>query len=175
LITGEYDQFGKHCTRVMAGKSSFLVDSTPLQLLDETLTYIGFDLRGAITGAKTILGKRAKCPIILNPYQGICLFPSKSPNKIDCIWFNPDHIVKTKARGNTTEVFLSNGYSIIVDCKRTNFNNKIEAAHQLKRLSEERGHHQGQIQFYLEPSKKHQLSKMKSGKYNFDVLIEDEK
>ncbi|MEH7373558.1 IS3 family transposase [Neobacillus drentensis] len=52
LLTGEYDCYGKLCTRVMAGGSSFLVDRTPLQLLDDTLNYIGYDLRGAIASAK---------------------------------------------------------------------------------------------------------------------------
>lgn len=151
------------------------MDRNPLQLLDETLTYIGFDLRGAVLGPKDILEIKARCPIIVNPYKGICLFPSKSPNLIDCIWFNPDHIVKIKPRGYRTEVILSNGYSILVDCKLSNFNKKIDAAQKLKRLSSERGHHQGRMQFYLEPNKDHQLSKKKSGKYNFDLLNQEDK
>lgn len=171
---GEYDQNGKLCSRIMVEKTTLLVDTAPLNLLDDTLKYIGFDLRGAIAGAKYILNKKVKCPIIVNPYQSVCLFPSKSPQKQDCIWFNPEHIVNIKAMGNKTEVELSNGHFMLVDAKLTAFNNKLQTANLLKRLSKERGIQVGPLLLYLEPPKKHQLLKEKSGKYNFYIL-EDEK
>jgi competence protein ComK len=175
LIVGEYDSYGKLCARVMAGKSSFLVDRTPLQLLDDTLTYLGFDLRGATASAKLILGGRARCPIIVNPYQGICLFPNKSPLNADCIWFNPEHIVRTKAVGNKTKVDLSNGHSIIVDSRLNSFNNRIQKAIQLMQISMNRGNHPSPTIFYLEPSKGRQLKKGKTGKYNFSNLEDADK
>lgn len=175
LMTGEYDSYGKLCARVMAGKTSFLIDRTPLHLLDDSLIYIGFDLRGAMKSAKMMLDKRNKCPIIVNPYLGICLFPSHSPYKADCIWFNPEHIVKTNAAGNKTEVILSNGHSILVDSRLTYFNDKIQTAVQLKRMSTERGHNPGSMTFYLVPKKEQQLSKEKTGKYNFTILEESQK
>lgn len=173
LLMGEYDPFGKLCSRIMAGKSAFMVDRTPLQLLDDSLIYIGFDLRGAVAGAKSVLNKKMKCPIIVNPYLGICLFPSKSPYKPDCIWFNPNHIVNTTAFGNKTKVELSNGYSITMDEKLSTFNDKIQLAQQLLRQSIERGTRPG-ISFYVEPKKDHQLTKEKTGKYNFDRLEKEE-
>jgi competence protein ComK len=175
LVMGEYDQNGKLCSRIMVEKTTLLVDRAPLNLLDDTLKYIGFDLRGAIAGAKYILNKTVKCPIIVNPYQSVCLFPSKSPQKQDCIWFNPDHIVNTKAIGNKTEVELSNGHFMLVDAKLTAFNNKLQTANQLIRLTKERGIQASPLLLYLEPPKKHQLLKEKSGKYNFDILEEEEK
>ncbi len=173
LMMGEYDRYGKLCTRVMAGRSSFLVDRTPLQLLDDTLISIGYNLRGAMSGAKSILGKKMKCPFIVNPYLGICLFPSKSPNRVDCIWFNPEQILKTIPMGDKTKVELRNGVSIIVESKCSFFNNKIQAANQLLNISLERGHHPAPIIFYLEPKKELQLSKEETGKYNFDALEEE--
>jgi competence protein ComK len=167
LMTGEYDQNGKLCARIMIGEKSLLVDRTPVQLLDDTLTYIGFDLRGAIAGAKSILGTRHMCPIMVNPYQGLCLFPNKSPFKEECIWFNPEHIVNTTPIGGKTELELSNGHSIIVDTKLTSFNTKMQRALQLKRLTNERGNQPSSLTFYLEPKKRHQLSREKTGKYNF--------
>ncbi|MED4206660.1 competence protein ComK [Neobacillus mesonae] len=170
LMTGEYDQYGKLCTRVMDGAAAFLVDRTPLQLLDDTLTYIGFDLRGAMSSAKLILGKKMKYPVIVNPYLGVCLFPVNSPHKADCIWFNPEHIMKTTAAGNKTKVELSNGYYIMVDLKLYYFNNKIQTARQLMRISKERGTHPNGPTFLLQPKKEQQLAKEKTGKYNFHSL-----
>jgi competence protein ComK len=172
---GEYDQHGKLCSRIMVEKTTLLVDKPPLHLLDDTLKYIGFDLRGAIAGAKYILNKTVMCPIIVNPYQSVCLFPSKSPQKQDCIWFNPDHLINTKAIGNKTQVELSNGHFMLVDAKLTAFNNKLQTANQLKRLTKERGIQASPLFIYVEQPKKHQLLKEKSGKYNFDILEEEEK
>jgi competence protein ComK len=172
-MMGEYDRYGKLCARVIAGRISFLVDRTPQQLLDDTLTSIGFDLRGAMAGAKFILGKKMKCPIIVNPYLGICLFPSKSPNQVDCMWFNPEQILKTTEIGDKTKVYFRNGYSIIIDSKLAHFNNKIQTANQLLQISAERGHHPSPIILLLEPKKELEIPQEKNGKYNFDALEEE--
>lgn len=121
LMMGEYNEHGKLCTRVMVEKRSFLVDRTPKQVLDDSLKYIGFNLEGAIAGAKSILGKKSMCPVIVNPYQEISLFPTKSPKQADCIWFNPEHIHNTKPSGKKTEVYFNNGNSIITDLRRPSF------------------------------------------------------
>jgi competence protein ComK len=172
LMMGEYDACGKLCTRVMTGETSFLIDRKPLHLLDDALMYIGFDLRGAMAGAKMILGKRIMCPIIVNPYQGICLFPIHSPYKADCIWFNPEHIVTTKAVGRKTKVELSNGHFILVDQRLNAFNDKLQTTDQLKRISMKRGNHPSSMTFFVVPKKGLQLSKEETGKYNFGILDE---
>lgn len=153
-------------------KNHFSSGSSTAHILDDTLKYIALDLKGAMTGAKFVLNKTVKSPIVVNPYQNICLFPSKSPQKIDCIWFNPEHIVNTKAIGTKTEVELSNGHSMIVDARLTTFNNKLQTANQLRRLSAERGNQPIPILIYHEPQKGRQLHKLKSGKYNFGILEE---
>lgn len=169
LLMGEYALSGKLCTRIMEGERSFLVDKTPLKVLNTTLNYIGFDLKGAIEGAKMILGKTSMVPIMLNPIQGICMFPTISPDKDDCIWFNPKHIVKTTAVGRRTIVELSNSCSIIVEMREPTFNNKVQIAEQLCRITTQRA--QNEItSLYLEPKKSHKIIKEKTGKYNFDVL-----
>jgi len=172
LMTGEYNKHGKLCARIMIGSETLLVDRTPVQLLDDTLKYIGFELKGAIKGAKDIIGNKYLCPVIVNPYKDICFFPIKSPKKEDCIWFNPDHIVKTKARGYKTVVELSNGLSMIVDLKLHSFNNKMQTAIQLKQISNDRGNHPKPITFFLVPEKRKLLSKAATGKYNFGSLAE---
>jgi competence protein ComK len=174
LVMGEYNQYGKLCSRVMTGKTTTLVDRSPLQLLDDTLTFIGFDLKGAVSSAKKILGMKVKCPVMVNPYQDTCFFPTKSPNKEDCIWFNPDHVIRMEPKGCLTEVELSNGYSIMVQAKFTSFNNKVQAAERLKKLSKERGLHPDTLLFYLEPKKSRLFTMKKTGKYNFDIMEQKE-
>lgn len=170
MMVGEYNQYGRLCSRVMIGSGSLLVERTPLQLMDDTLKYISFNLNGAYKGAKYILGDRRMCPVIVNPYQDVCLFPIKSTQNDDCIWFNPQHIVKTKSIGYKTEVELSNGISIIVDSKLASFNNKMQIALQLWKLSKDRGTTLNPMTSHFEPKKRLQLTKLKNGKYNFDAF-----
>ncbi|MCM3569338.1 competence protein ComK [Neobacillus mesonae] len=175
MLMKEYDQNGKRCSRVVEGRTAFLVDLSPIQLLDANLRAIGYDLKGAVNGSKFILGQTMMCPIIVNPYLKICLFPTKSPKSEDCIWFNPDHIVKPTAIGSKTQVELSNGYCLTVNLRLPSFKAKMHTAEKLMRLSEERGTHPGTTYFYLKPPKDHQLIKEKSGKYNFKALEKEEK
>jgi len=172
LMTGEYNNHGMFCARVMIGGQTLLVNRSPLQVIDDTLKYIGFDFKGAIKGTKNILGNIILCPIIVNPYKGICLFPYKSSRLEDCVWFNPDHIVKTKALGCKTEIELSNGVSIIIDLKRYYFINKIETALQLKKISSERGKHPHPLSYFNASEKQKQITRLKEGKYNFTTLVE---
>jgi len=170
LMTGEYNELGKLCARVMIGDQTILVNRSPLQVIDDTLIYIGFDLKGANKSSKSILGNTYMRPIIVNPYKGICLFPFKAYRKNDCIWFNPDHIIKTMPRDFKTEVELSNGVSIILDITRYQFITKIETALQLKKTCSERGNHPHPLSYYITPEKKQGINKLKTGKYNFKSL-----
>jgi len=172
FMMGEYDRYGGLCARMIKGNKSYLVNRSCLQILNDSLTYIGYDLRGAITGARSILGNRHMCPVIVNPYQNICLFPSKSPQKEDCIWFNPDHIVKTKAYGNQTLIEFRNNHSILVDAKLFSFNNKMQIANQLKKISSQRGNHPTSKNLQPTRKKAYQFSKDKTGSYNFNEFDE---
>ncbi len=173
FMVGEYDQRGKLCARVVTDEKSFLVDRSCLQILNDSLNCIGYDLKGAIRGTRCILGNhRMMCPIMVNPYLGICLFPTKSPQKDACIWFNPDHIVNTKASGNKTIIELSNGHTILVDSKLFSFNNKLQIANQLKQITSQRGNHPTSMTFHLKPKKGLTFSKDDTGSYNFIELEE---
>lgn len=172
FMMGEYDRYGRLCARIIKGKKSHLVNRTCVQILNDSLNCIGYDLKGAIKGARSILGNRNMCPVMVNPYQIICLFPIKSPQKEDCIWFNPDHIVKTKAYGNKTLIELSNNQSILVDSKLYSFNNKLQIANQLKQISSQRGNQPTSMNLHLTRKKGHQFSKDKTGRYNFNELDE---
>ncbi|WP_268874711.1 competence protein ComK [Neobacillus drentensis] len=97
------------------------------------------------------------------------------PHNAECIWFNPEHIVRTIAVGSKTKVELSNGHSIIVDSRLAFFNNRIHNANQLLQIAINRGNHPAPITFYLEPKTTHLLTKEKTGKYNFTYLEENHK
>jgi competence protein ComK len=169
LMMGEYNRYGKLCTRVMELDKTFLVDKTPLEVLKDTINYIGFDLKGARSAAKLIVGNVSMCPVMVNPIHGLCAFPNQAYKNNDTIWFNPIHIIKTSPHGTNTMVDLSNGYSIEVHSRLSSFNRKWQNAQLLRRVTVERGN--SHITLIVDQKRKNLLTKDSSGNYNFEIFL----
>ena len=71
LLTGEYDQFGRLCTRVIEAEKTFIVNLKPRQVINNTLLKLGSDFRGVRESSKDILGTVHMCPIKINCNLGI--------------------------------------------------------------------------------------------------------
>lgn len=152
LLTGEYDQLGKLCTRVIEGKESFLVKMKPMDIINNTLLGLGSDFRGCRESSKKILGSTHMCPIKINCRQGIWLFPTKSFNDDYCVWFSLNHVKRTKAKGvRKTKVYLSFGHTFTLDMKESSFNNKRQKAEDLR--VEMLKNSRGPLTFYIEERK----------------------
>jgi competence protein ComK len=149
-MVGQYDRHGKLCSRVTEVNKDFLVDKSPLEILDDSIKSIGFDLRGALATAKWILGDIHMCPVMINPIHKICLFPDKSAKHSDTMWFNPYHIVRTSSFNGKTNVKLSNGFILKVPSRLSAFNHKLQTAEQLRKITVEIA--KNPISFLLEPN-----------------------
>ncbi|WP_180955604.1 competence protein ComK [Bacillus sp. V33-4] len=75
-ITGHYGRNAKLCTQIKETEKTFFVDKPPLEILADSIRAIGFDLRGAMQTAKTLLGDVHMCPVMVNPIHKIVLFPT---------------------------------------------------------------------------------------------------
>ena len=151
-MTGLYDRTGKLCTKVNEIDRTFIVDKAPLEILEDTIRNIGFNLKGAMATAKWITGVAQMCPIMINPILKICVFPTKSAHHDEVIWFNPAHIARTSSLNGNTLVEFRNGTAIIVPCRLSAFNTKLQTAEQLKHLTIEAGRHP--ISFVIEPKQR---------------------
>lgn len=158
LITGKYDSYGKLCTLVLEGETPILVDKPPLKVIGESLHYYGRNLKGAVEGAKSIIGEGKMSPFIVCEAQDICLFPHISPSSAECIWFNHTHIINTHAKGEFTIIELSNGHSLRVKAKLTSFNTKKQKAGDLRRIVTERA--SSSIVLYVESKKEYKQCKL---------------
>lgn len=136
-MTGFYDRNGKLCSLVNELYRTIIVDRSPLEILEDSIRCSGFDLKGALSTAKWILGDIPMCPFMVNPIQGICVFPTKSSKHEETIWFNPCHIVWTDPYYLYTKVKLTNGLVITVPCRLFSFNTKKQKAEQLRRITAE--------------------------------------
>ncbi|WP_213370294.1 competence protein ComK [Mesobacillus boroniphilus] len=152
LLTGEYDDFGKLCTRVIEGSDTFLVALKPMQVINNTLQLLGSNFHSVRETSKQILGDVHMCPIKVNCNLGIWLFPTKSHNNEFCVWFSLMHVKKTKPLGiRRTEVYLSYHHTFIIEMKESSFNHKRQKAEDLREAMLKNT--QSPLTFYLEPRK----------------------
>lgn len=148
-MVGHYDRNGKLCTLVKEVNRFIIVDQSPLQVLEYSIKCIGFDLKGALSSSKWILGEMKMYPVMVNPIQKICLFPIRSLKHHDTLWFNPAHIKRTNGVKRKTEIEFKNGQTLVVHSRISAFNHKLQTADQLKNLTIEIG--KNPIVFVLEP------------------------
>lgn len=150
-MSGYNDRNGKCCTLVEELHRKLIVDRSPLEILADTIRCIGFDLNSAIANAKALLGNIPMCPIQVDPIHNICIFATKSAKNEDAMWFNPNNIIRTNGYYFNTHVILRNGRILTVPCKVSSFNNKLQNAEQLQKISKAIGN--DPIGFLLDPKR----------------------
>lgn len=91
-MVGEYRADGVEMTRVIEGKEMFLVNESPYEILNNTFIHLGFDLEGALKGAKSVLGEKYRLPVCINAELGMVWFSSNSFRKSGGIWLSYKHI-----------------------------------------------------------------------------------
>ncbi|MDQ0201917.1 competence protein ComK [Neobacillus ginsengisoli] len=138
-MVGVYDRNGKTCTIVREVNKTFIVDKSPLEILEISIKSIGFNLKGAMATSKWFLGDIHMCPVMVNPILKICLFPIQSAKRVDTMWFNPDHIHRTNSFYRKTNVKFKNGFHMLVNSKLSSFNNKLKIAEQYQEITVEAG------------------------------------
>jgi len=159
-MTGIFDRNGKLCTVVRETEKTFIVDKSPIEILDESICWMGYDFKGALLASRQLLGEINMYPVMVNPIERIVLFPTKSYKHADAIWLNSAHIHRTNSMNAQTLVTSSNGTFILIPAKLSAFNTKIKNAEQLEQMTS-RGPNRS-ISFKLHPKKR--KVKKKQGK-----------
>jgi competence protein ComK len=153
LLTGEYNEYGKLCSRAIEGEVPYLIDKKPLEVINKTMLGLGSDFNAGRKSSREILGDIYMCPIKINCNLGIWLFPTKSYNDDFCVWFSLAHVKGTKAIGiRKTEVYLSYNHTFVINMKESHFNQRKQKAIELR--DEMMKNSQGMLTFYIEKPKK---------------------
>ncbi|MHC0039712.1 competence protein ComK [Pseudoneobacillus sp. C159] len=160
-MVGYHDRYGKLCTLVQEENETFFVDCSPLEILAYSIRCIGFDYKGALETSKWILGDEILMhPVMVNPILNICLFPTRSPNRPDTIWFNPFYIKRTIGCQRKTMIEYRNGKKMLVHMQLSAFNNRLQTAEQFRNLTVGIG--MNPFSFDLNPKKRRPKRKRKS-------------
>ena len=169
-MVGFFDRNGKLCTIIRELDKTFTVDKAPLHILEYSIKCIGYDLKGAMTSAKWILGDIHMPPVMINPIQSICMFSDKSAKNEDTIWFNPSHIVRTISHKRKTYIEFTKGITLILHCSVSAFNTKLQNAMQLRNITTAMG--KNPISMILDPNKRKPTSKPKNARNKFNQTFD---
>ncbi|MFK4998641.1 competence protein ComK [Bacillus sp. N9] len=129
----KFDTLGNPLTQVIEETNSFLVKSSPLEVIERSINYYGNDYDGARKASKLILGGVDMAPVQICGDLDMYWFPSHSPSKEHCIWFALAQIRDIMFQSKSeTKVLLTYGHTITVVMGTKRFRKKIHLARELQ-------------------------------------------
>jgi len=123
---------GNNHTIVYEVDNSFVVDKTPLQIVEESCEYFGSSLEGRQIGTNKLVGFTHKVPVVVEESFNLIFFPTLSPKNEECSWLAYTHIYKPLKFKNKTIIELKNGKKILVDASQAIIDNQLYRCSRLK-------------------------------------------
>lgn len=129
----------KSSTKIIEKEVEYLVDNTPLEIMEHSCEYFGSSFEGRKEGTKKMLGISHKPPIIIEESRKIIFFPTTSPENYDCVWINLERIDKYyKVNSKKSAILFKNGDILEFELSYGSLSNQILRATRLKFVLEER-------------------------------------
>ena len=125
-------------SKIIENNESYVVNVTPMQILEHSCEYFGSSFDGRREGTKKLLGITHKSPIIVEESRKIIFFPTTSPDRNDCIWINLEKISRYyKSSQKKSIIEFKNGDIIEFDVSIGSLTNQILRASRLNYILEE--------------------------------------
>ena len=119
-------------TRVYEEDSSFLVDKSANEIMENSCNYFGSSLEGRQKGTQKLIGVSYKAPVIVEVTKDIIFFPTSSPRSKNCSWLRSSKINSYYYRGGKLLVEFKNGDKIFVDASYGIIDNQLIRAMKLE-------------------------------------------
>lgn len=131
-ILPEFDANGRCYSKVIQGSQMFIVTMKPIEIIQESLSYYGFELEGAVSGAKSVIGACQATPIRIPGHIDMYWFPHIPPKNDDCVWMAVHQVHRILPESeNHAQVMLIDGPSIILDIPERKLSDRYDRAEQL--------------------------------------------
>ncbi|MFD1850029.1 competence protein ComK [Oceanobacillus bengalensis] len=138
-IVAEQDSNGELISKVLEEDMEYVVESTPLSIIEYSCKFFGSSLKGRQEGSRDICGISNKIPIAIDPSSGMYFFPTASPNNSKCSWIAHSHIDKIKKiQKHSTEFIFKNGNRIVLDVSYGSMLNQVQRTAQYRYLLDNR-------------------------------------
>jgi competence protein ComK len=93
-------------------------NESPLTLVENSCDYYGSDLKGRLQSASTILKGQRMLPVLISETNRICMVPTCSPYKPECVWLSYKHVKDIIPKEERAIVILSNYQTVELDITR---------------------------------------------------------
>ena len=93
--------------------NSFVVNKSPLKIVEESCEYFGSSLEGRQTGTSALVGFTHKVPVIIEESFDLIFFPTLSPKNSECSWLAYSHIFKPDKFKDKTIIWVTNRVTFI--------------------------------------------------------------
>lgn len=129
----------ENTSKIVDGANQYIVKSNALEVIERSCEYFGSSYEGRKLGTKALLGITHKSPIIVEESRKIIFFPTKSPDRTDCIWINLSQIQNYyKIDDKRSTIVFKNGDGLDLNISFGSLNNQILRASRLRHVLEER-------------------------------------
>jgi competence protein ComK len=119
-------------SKVVEKDSTFIVNKTPMEIVDDSCQFFGSSYLGRHTGTKCLIGVSHKSPIIIEESKEIIFFPTNSPRIYDCCWISLRNIDDYKKVNNSSLVIFNTGYLLELNISFGSLDNQVLRATRLE-------------------------------------------
>lgn len=132
-ILPTYDAFANLKSIVSEKGKLFLVNKSPIKIIEHSLLNYASSLQGARDGSRHLIGNTHMSPIMISEKLGIYWFPTKSFSRPDCVWISLGQYKDyDPINQNSLKVNFKNCRSILIDSTIKSFETKLNNAIKLK-------------------------------------------
>lgn len=105
----------------------------PFDIIKKSCRFYASSYWGRREGTKELIGVTHKAPIVIDPVQGIYVFPTASPTKPSCAWISHEHVSDYRPLPRMkTEVIFQNGNTLTLPISVYSFENQLYRTAQLR-------------------------------------------
>lgn len=127
---------GSSCCMIYELDKEFEENNSLYKVLDSSCRYFGSSLKGRLDGGKYIVGSKYKIPIIVNQYENIIFFATRSFKDSSTYIISYNNIKYYEKDGINTRVYFRNDKELLLNESYTVFRNQYVNADILYRKLE---------------------------------------
>lgn len=130
---------GNGKSRIYEFDRDFVINSNPIDILNESCLFFGCSLEGRRDAVKNILGIDMKVPILVEDTRNIIFFPTTNCVHKNSIWISYQNLLKFyKLDDFSTVLYFCNNKQITVDIRYNIIDNQVIRCIKLESLLKKR-------------------------------------
>lgn len=123
---------GEFKSKIIEKDRTFIVDISPIKIIDNSCRYFGSSYQGRFLGTKNLIGVSHKAPIIIEESREIIFFPTNSPRIEDCAWLSLKNLDNYKKNKNASIVIFNDGHLLDLNISYGTLDNQVLRAARLE-------------------------------------------